>query len=171
MDDFGGSEIVLGTEAVAGGAGPVGRIEAERTRLQHRNGNAAIGAGKFLRKGVFLAGDDGDSDETACELQRGGDGLFEARGDTRFDEQAVDDDFDGVILALINDRKLVEREEFAVDSNANVAVLREFFEFFPVGALPAADDGREDHDAVVGFAEFAVQDGLDNLLAGLARDW
>ena len=119
---------------------------------------------------MFLAADDGDSDETACELQRGGDGLFEARGDTRFDEQAVDDDFDGVILALINDRKLVEREEFAVDSNANVAVLREFFEFFPVGTLPAADDGREDHDAVVGFAEFAVQDGLDNLLAGLARD-
>jgi len=59
---------------------------------------------------VFLAADDGDSDETACELQRGGDGLFEARGDTRFDEQAVDDDFDGVILALINDRKLVERK-------------------------------------------------------------
>ncbi len=119
---------------------------------------------------MFLAADDGDGDEAAREFERGGDGLFEARGDSLLDEQAVDDDFDGVVLALVDDRQIVEREEFSVDTHADVAVLREFFELLAKSALPSADDGREDHDAVVGLANFTVQDGLHDLLAGLARD-
>jgi len=94
-----------------------------------------------------------------------------ARGDARFDAQAVDDDFDGgVILALVNDRELVQREKFAIDSNADVAVLRKFFEFFSEGAFRPRTMGAEDHDAVVGFTDFAVQNGLNDLFAGLARD-
>src|SRR5437899_9991249 len=53
---------------------------------------------------------------------------------------------------------------------ADVAVVRKFFQLLAVRAFSSADDGREDHDAVVWLADFAVQDGLNNLLAGLTRD-
>src|SRR5260370_6535362 len=133
-------------------------------------GDGAIGAGELFGKSMFLADDDGDGDEAVREFERGGDGLFETRGDARLDEQAVDHDFDGVVLALVEGRKIVERVKLAVDANADVAVLREFFKFLAIRAFSSAHDGRENHDAVIGLADLAVQDGLDNLLAGLARD-
>src|SRR2546430_11113282 len=40
----------------------------------------------------------------------------------RLDEQAVDDHFDGVVLALVDDREIVEREQLTVDAHADVAV-------------------------------------------------
>jgi len=119
---------------------------------------------------VFLATDDGDGDEAAGKLQRGGNGLLEARGDSRFDKQAVDDDFDGVVLALINDRQIVERKKFTIDSGADVSHPAQIFELFPVGAFSAANDGAEDHDAIIMLRDFAVQNGLDDLLTGLSRD-
>src|SRR5260370_24003678 len=163
-------EIVFGTEAVARGACAVGRIEAEGARLELRNGDATIGTRELFGKSVFLAADDGDSNEPACQLERGGDGLFEARGDALLDEQTVDDDFDGVIFPLVEGRKIIELVELAVDAHADVAVLREFFELFAIRAFSSADDGRENHDAVVRLANFFVQNGLNDLLAGLARD-
>src|SRR5882762_8446100 len=160
IDDPGGIEIVFRAQAVAGGARAVGRIEAKGAWFELRNRDTAIGASELFGKNVLLASDDGDGDETAGQFERGGDGLLEARGNALLDEQAVDDDFDGVIFAFVDDRKIVERKELTVDARADVAVLREFFEFLAKCALPAADDGREDHDAVAGLANFSVQDGL-----------
>ena len=48
--------------------------------------------------------------------------------------------------------------------------MREFFQLLAIRAFAPADDGRENHDAVVRFADFTVQNGLNDLLAGLARD-
>src|SRR5882762_128416 len=169
-DDLGRIEIVFGAEAVARGARSVRRIETEGTRLELRNGDSAVGASELFGKSVLLASDDGDGDEAAGQFERGGDGLFEARGDALLDEQAVDDDFDGVVLALVDDWKFIKLVKLAVDAHADVAVLREFFEFLAKSTLTAADDGREDHDALVRLADFTVQNGLDDLLAGLARD-
>ncbi len=169
-DDLGRIEIVFRAETVARRARAVGRIEAERARLELRNGDAAIGAGELFGKSVLFAADDGHSDEAAGQFERGGDGLFEARGDARLDEQAVNDDFDGVVLALVDDRKFIKLVKLAVDAHADVTVLREFFELFSKTALSPADDGREDHNAVVRFANLTVQDGLNNLFAGLPRD-
>ncbi len=103
-DDFGWIEIVFRAETVARRASAVGRIEAEGARLELRDRNSAIGAGKLFGKSMFFAPDDGDGDEAARQFERGGDGLLEARGDALLDEQPVNDDFDGVILALVNDR-------------------------------------------------------------------
>jgi len=119
---------------------------------------------------VVLAADDGDGDEARGELERGGDGLLEPRSDARLDEQAVDDDFDGVVLALVESGRRVEGIELAIDAHADEAVLRELFELLAVGAFAAAHDGSEDHDAVVDLAEIAVEDGLHDLVAGLAGD-
>jgi len=35
-----------------------------------------------------------------------------------------------VVLALINDRQIVERKKFTIDSGADVAILRKFFGSF-----------------------------------------
>ena len=169
-DDFCGIEIVFGTEAVAFRAGAIRRIETEGTGLKLRNGKAAIGASQFFRKGVFAAADNSNSDEALRQFQGRGDGLFEARGNALLDEQAIDDHFDGVILALVENRRLVERQEFAINAHAHEAVLREFFEFLAISAFAATHDGREDHDAIVGLAQLAVEDRLDDLFAGLASD-
>ncbi len=59
---------------------------------------------------MLFAADDGDGDEAARELECAGDGLFEARGDALLDEQAVDDQLDGVVLALVDGRESVHRE-------------------------------------------------------------
>src|SRR5882762_2856559 len=121
-DDPGRIEIVLRAEAIARGARSVRRIEAEGARFKLRNGNAAIGAGEFLRESVFLAADDGHGDEAVRQFERGGDGLLEARGDALLDEQAVDDDFDGVVLALVDDWKFIKLVKLAVDAHAEVIV-------------------------------------------------
>ena len=73
-------------------------------------------------------------------------------------------------LRLSRTGVVVQREKLAIDAHANEAVLRKLFEFLAVSAFAAAHDGRQDHDAVVGLAKFAMQDGLNDLLAGLARD-
>src|SRR2546423_7610258 len=119
---------------------------------------------------MLLTSYDSHGYQPAGQFERGGDGLLEARGDARLDEQAVDDHFDRVVLAFVDDREIVEREQLTVDAHADVAVLCEFFEFLAKSALTAADDGRKDHDAVIGLADFTVQDGLHDLLAGLAGD-
>src|SRR5260221_10977881 len=169
-DDFRRIEIIFRTEPVARGTCAVRRVEAEGTRLELRNGDTAVGAGELFRKRVLFAADDGDGDKAAREFERGGDGLFEARGDALLDEQAVNDDFDGVVLALVNDGQVVERKKLAVDAHADVAILRKFFEFLAKRTFSPAHDRREDHDAVVVLANLAVQDGLHDLFAGLARD-
>src|SRR6266852_2519523 len=100
-DDARGIEIVFGAEAIACGARAIGRVEAEGARLKLRDGNAAIGASELFGEDVVPAADDGDGDEAGGELEGGGDGLLEARSDARLDEQTVDDDFDGVVLAVV----------------------------------------------------------------------
>src|SRR5690348_17770205 len=67
-DDLGGIEIVFGTEAVAGWAGAVRRIETEGTRLKLGHGNAAIRAGQLFRENVFLAANDGDGYQASRQL-------------------------------------------------------------------------------------------------------
>src|SRR6266446_2292749 len=170
IDDPRRIEIVFRAEAVAGGACAVRRIETEGARFKLRNGNAAIGARELFRKSMFLAANDGDGDEPACQFERRGDRLLKARGNALLNQQAVHDNFDGVILAFVERRKIVKLVKLAIDADADVAILRKFFEFLAIRAFSSADDGREDHDAVVGLANLAVQNGLHDLLAGLARD-
>jgi len=59
---------------------------------------------------MFLPAHDGHGNEARGEFQRRGDGLLEARGDALLDEQAVDDNFNGVVFAFVDDRQVVERK-------------------------------------------------------------
>src|SRR5580698_3169273 len=70
-DDLGGIEIVFRAEPVALLASAVGRIETERTRLELRNRNPAIGTGKFFGVDVLFAAHADNGDQTSSKLQRG----------------------------------------------------------------------------------------------------
>ena len=87
-----------------------------------------------------------------------------------FTSKPVDHNFDGVILALVEHWQVVERKQLAIDAHAHESVLRQLFQLFAVRTFAAAHDGRENHDAVIGLAKLAMQDGLHNLLAGLPGD-
>ena len=167
---FRGIEIVARTEAVADGAGAVRRIETERARFQLRHGDAAIAARQFLGVNFLGAADDGNGHKTFGEFQRRGQRLFQAPGDAGFHEQAIDDNFDRVIFALIEFRRVVERIQRAVDARAQETIARQLFQFLFVFAFAAARQRRHDHHAVAGLGEFSAQDGLHDLLGGLARD-
>ena len=119
---------------------------------------------------MFLAADDGDGDEAAGKFQRGSDRLFKTRRNTLLDEQAVHNDFDGVILALVERWQVVHRIKLAVDAHPDVAILAELFKFFAIRAFTASNDGRKDHHAVVGLRELALKNGLDDGFARLARN-
>ena len=82
--------------------------------------------------------------------------LREPPGDAGLHQQAIDDDFDGVILAPVEARRIVERIKRAVDARAREAGARQFLEFLAVFAFAAAHDRREDHDAVAGVGQFAA---------------
>ena len=86
-----------------------------------------------------------------------------ARG---LEQDAVDDGFDGVILAAVEQQRLGEVAHFAVDAGAEallVELVEQVFEF----AFAAAHDGRHDGDALT-VAE--LKDALDDLFGGLAGD-
>src|SRR6185437_10486898 len=166
-DNFSGIEIVFRAKAVTFGARAIGRIEAEGTRFERGNGNAAVGAGEFFRVHLLFAADDGDGDKAVGEFGGCLDGLLEALGNALFDEQAVDDDFDGVVAATVERGRFVEIHKIAVDARTNEPSASKFLEFFFVLAFASANNGSEDHDAFVGTQR---KNGLDNLLGGLARD-
>jgi len=87
-------------------------------------------------------------------------------GGKRLEDDAVDDGFDGVVLALFEAHAFGELGHLAVDAGAE-ALLVEGFELFTELALAAADDGGVDGDA---FSGGEGGDALDDLLGGLAGD-
>jgi hypothetical protein len=93
--------------------------------------------------------------------------LFEAMLDSGLDQQAIDHDFDGVILALVEREVVFEIHQFAIDAGAGETVLDELLHFFLEFAFAAANDGRHDHDAVIGRER---HDALHDLLGRLAGD-
>ena len=86
--------------------------------------------------------------------------------DAGLEHDAIDDGFDGVVLALLELDGIGEVADLAVDAGAEallVELVEQVFEF----ALAAAHDGRVDGDALAGGEG---EDALDDLLGGLAGD-
>jgi hypothetical protein len=66
----------------------------------------------------------------------------------RLHQQAVDDNFNGVVFALVEIEVVLKIDQFAVDACAGVAVLEQRLHLFLEFAFASADDGREHHNAV-----------------------
>ena len=125
-----------------------------------------------------------DEDKAVGELESLGDRRLEALFDGGFaghrrcgsllvriirrllEQNAVDDGFDGVVLALVEGRRLGEVDDLAIDAGAKALLIKLIEQILKL-TLAASDDGRHDRDALAG-AE--LQDALDDLLGGLAGD-
>ena len=81
-------------------------------------------------------------------------------------QDAVDDGFDGVVLALVEGRGLGEVHDLAVDASAKALLIKLIEQILEL-ALAAANDRRHDRDAL---ARAELQDALDDLFGGLAGD-
>ena len=177
-----GVEVVDAAEAVALGAGAVVGVEGEAAWLEARHVDAAVGARhrRGVERLVLLAVRAlyADEHQAIRHLQGLEDGGFEAAGvvlrcaiwaglaGDRLEDDAVDDGFDGVVLALLEAHAFGELGDLAVDARAK-ALLVERFELFAELALAAADDGGVDGDA---FAGSEGDDAFDDLVGGLAGD-
>src|SRR5438552_18113702 len=74
-----------------------------------------------------------------------------------------------MVLPAVERDLLVERHELAVDARAREATLTKRRKIFLEFALPAAHDGREDVDPLVGWIEHhQVDDALERLRRDLA---
>ena len=117
-DDLCGIEIVAAAEAVALGAGSIGAVERERARLQLRNADAAVGAGQARGIERFVSVDDRDLNQSAAQLHGEANGEFQAVLDSGLHQQAIDDDFDGVVLALVEREVVFQVDQFAIHARA-----------------------------------------------------
>ena len=82
------------------------------------------------------------------------------------EEDAVDDGFDGVVLAAVEEQGLGEVAHLAVDARAKSLLVKLIEQILKL-TLSASDDGRHDGDAL---AVAQLEDALDDLLGGLAGD-
>src|SRR5580698_2710867 len=160
-------KLVVRAEAVAFGTSAIRRVKAERTRLKLRYRDAAVRARQLLRIDVFFAPDNNDGDQSTRQFERGLDGLLQTLRDAALQQHAVDENFNCVILAAVERRRLVEIYKLTIDARADVTVLLIFLELFPVFAFAAAHDRSEHHNPVVRLER---QDRLDNLFGRLACD-
>ena len=149
------------------GTGAIGTVEGERSRLQLRNADAAVGTGEARGIKRFVSVDDGHQNETAAEFHGQSDREFEAVFDSGLHQQAIHDHFDGVVLALVEGEVVLQVHQFAIDAGAGESVLDKLLHLFLEFAFAAAHDGRHDHDAVVGRER---HDALHDLLGRLAGD-
>ena len=107
-----------------------------------RDGNAAIGARQFFGIDALLAANDRNRHQAASELERGFDGLLEPFADAIFQQKAIHDDFDGVVLAAVERDRFIEIFQRAIHARTNESGLRVFLEFLFVFALASANHGR-----------------------------
>ncbi len=145
----------------------VSAVERERSRLELRNADTAVRAGQTRGIEGFVSVDDGDQDKTAAQFHGESDGKFEAVFDSGLHQQAIHDHLDGVILALVERKVVLEVHQFAVDAGAGETVLDKLLHFFFEFTFATTGNRRHDHYAIVGRER---HDALDYLLGGLASD-
>jgi hypothetical protein len=110
--------------------------------------------------------DEVEDDQATRETERGLDRVGQPAAPGRLHGEAVDDDFDRVLLLLLQRRRLGERDDLAVDPGAAVALGLQLAEELGVLALAPAHHGGEDLEAdALGHLEDPVDDLLRRLRA------
>jgi hypothetical protein len=159
-------------------AGAESGVEAEAARLQLGHVESAVGAGHGGGEQLLFSAGNGDQHEAIGQLQRLGDGGLEALlhgglaggqrrrvGQRLLEQDAVNDRFDGVVLAAVQRNRLGEVHQFAIDAGAKALPVKLVEQFLEL-ALAPADDGRHHGDALA-HAEF--ENALDDLVGALAE--
>src|SRR5665647_1243117 len=166
-DDERRVDLLRGPQAVTGGAGAVRAVEAEDTRLDLGQGDAAVHAGELPGEREGLAVGGLDLDEAVGELGGGLDGVGEPPPQALLHHQPVDDHGHVVLELLVEVAILLELAHCAVHLDAREAVGAKLLEELAVLALAAAHDRRDDAEP---RAAVKVADAVDDLLDALPRD-
>src|SRR5437588_6296647 len=87
--------------------------------------------------------------------------------DARFHQQSIDHNFDGMVLALVEGKIVIQIHDFAVDSGPLVAVLEQRFHLFLELPFAPANDRRQDHYTILRSKKHYP---LHDLLSRLAAD-
>ena len=137
-------------------------------RFDFRQADVAVRAGEMLTESQdFFRSHAENVDDAIGQFSRRFQRISQARQDAVLDDQAVDDDVDGMLLVLIQGNIVGQEIDFAVDADADIAVLDQFGQKFLMGPLAAVDDRGHDHD-LFAFAE--GHDSIGHLLDSLLAD-
>jgi hypothetical protein len=146
-------DLLLDPEAVALGAGAERAVEGERPRLELLEGQVVVEAGQVLGVGALAVRvalglvDEVEDDQPAAEPERGLDRVGQPALGGLLDGEAVDDHLDGVLLLLLERRRLGERVHDAVDPRARVALGLQVGEQVDVLALAGPHHRRQHLEA------------------------
>ena len=167
-------DLLLGAQARALRAGAVGRVEGERPRLQVLDRQrVVVGAGQVLGEAplpvrvVLVQVDEVQYDDPASQGQRRLDRVGQPLPGAGLDGEPVDHHLDGVLLLLLQLRRLGQRVYHAVDARPRVALGLQLAEQVEVLPLAAAHD-RGEHLELGAFRH--GQHPVDDLLRGLPGD-
>lgn len=137
-------DLHLHTQARACGARAKGAVEGERTRCQLFDGNAAVRAGKILREEHLpLPGTDVCHHDAAGERQRSFQGIRQAAADVLAQDQAVDDDLDGMLFLFGKGGRLGHVADLPIHAHAHKALFGDGFKHLDMLAFFPAHDGRQ----------------------------
>jgi len=159
----------LEAEARADRARAVGVVEGEHARRELGHGDAAVLAGIVLREGRLAAVVHALDDDEAAGVADGRlDRVGQAAREVGLHHEAVDDDFDIVLLVLVELDGLAQVVDAAVGAHAGEAAVPGVVEHLFVLALFAADHRREHLKLrALGQGHHAVDDLVDRLAADL----
>ena len=168
-DDHGGVGLQLGAQTGTGGAGTVGIVEGKHAGRELREGDAAVLAGVVLAKGGLLVGGGDVQHHQSTGQGRGNlDGVGQTPGEVLLHNEAVDDDFNVMLLVLVQRDFLGQVVDAAVDARADVAAPAGVLQYLVVLALLAADDrGQQLKTRALG----ELHNLVDNLVDGLPPDF
>jgi len=189
-DDQFGVELQPFAKAVARRAGAHGRVKGKEARLDLRDGETADGTSEFFTEHDAVGGDAGplhllvggggfilaarhdaigqiDIGQAVGKFERLLETVGEAGAHVVFHGQAVDHDFDVMLIFLVERGGVLDQHHFAVDAYSGIARLLPFGQFLAIFALPPAHDGRKE---VKARALRQQHHAIDHLADGLGAD-
>ena len=132
-----------------------------------RHVDSAIRAGETSRIKLLFAANHGNLHQAARQFHRQPDGHLQAVLDSRLHQQAINHDFDRVILPLVELDFIFQIYQFAIYARACEAVLGQLLHFFLELAFSAANNRRQNHHPIFGSEG---RHPLDDLLSRLPGD-
>ena len=164
----------LKTDARALRACTVGSVEGEGSRLNLFQGEsvtvracAMLAEGLTTVRRIFRLIDKVGNDDAVGQAQSSFNGVSQTLLDGILDDQAVDDDFDGVLLLLGELDITVKLLHLPVNESAGEALGAQVTQFFDKLTLFTAHNGGKKLEA---GALRVVEQRIDHLLWGLSRD-
>ena len=148
----------------------IGAVEGEHARAEFLDGDAAVRAGVIHGEEQFALVHHVHDDQAAGALRRRLDGIRQTALEllAGADNQAVNDDFNRVLLLFVQRRHFFQPVQLAVHPHARETALARLLEHFDMFALFAADDGRQHHQ----LRAFGVGDDcVHHLVNGLLADF